>query len=430
VVSVYSEKVLKFTQPDLGFLFNDEFLRQFLGGHLPQQQPGLREYRVPQRGMGSGMILDKEGHILTNFHVVKDVDEIKVQLADKSQFEAEIVGTDRQTDVAIIKLKGRVPDDLPTITLGDSDTLQAGEIVLAIGVPFGLAQSVTEGIISATGRSDMGIEDFEDFLQTDAPINPGNSGGPLVSMRGEVIGMNTAIASTMGQSDGVSFAIPSGMIKAMLPKLLKGEKIVRGQLGVVIQNLTRELAAQFGLPTARGALVAQVNKDSSADKAGMEVGDVITRYDGHDVRDSGHVRKLVAETIPGTEVKIEVFRRGKAKALLATIGKWEPASDTAAVAAEEPAVLEKIGLTVQTLTSDMAKQLGLGADKGVVISDVEDGSLAAFAGLQKGDLIAEADHKPVADMAELNQALAKAGDRVLLLIKRQKGSLFIVLQMK
>jgi len=304
---------------------------------------------------------------------------------------------------------------------------------MAIGAPFGYRQTVTEGIISATGRSDVGIADYEDFLQTDTPINPGNSGGPLVNMRGEVIGMNSAIATSVGQFAGVGFSIPSNMIKTMLPKLVRGEKIVRGQLGVVIQELTKDLAKQFGLPESKGVLVSQVNKDSPADKAGIKVGDVIARYDGHDVQDVRHLRDMVSATTPGTEVKIEVIRDGKERTLTATIGKQEGGTEaTAAPSGEGADILSKLGLSVQTLTPDLAKQLGVEAEKGVVITDVSEGSPASLAGLQKGDVIVEADRQSVASADDLQQALAKAKDKdnVLMLVKRQGESLFVVMQMK
>jgi len=435
VVSVYSEKVIKFTEPQFSFPFGDDFFRQFFGNQFstPQQpqQPRQREYRGMQRGMGSGMILDKQGHVLTNYHVVRDTDELKIQLADKRQFEAEIVGTDPKTDVAVIKIKGHVPDDLPTIALGDSDALQVGDLVMAIGAPFGLQQTVTEGIISATGRSDVGIADYEDFLQTDAPINPGNSGGPLVNMRGEVIGMNSAIATSVGQFAGVGFSIPSNMIKSMLPKLLKGETIVRGQLGVVIQNVTKDLAKQFKLSETKGVLISQVNKGSPADHAGLKVGDVIVRYDGRDVDDVRHLRNLVASTTPGTKAKIEIIRDGKPETLTATIGKQSEEAMAAGAPAEEGATrLSKLGLSVQTLTPELAKQLGVEAEKGVVVTDVSEGSAASLAGLQKGDVIVEADRQPVASTEELDQILAKGNDSVLFLVKRQGASLFVVLQTK
>ncbi len=431
VVSVYSEKNITVTQPEFPVPFGDDLLRQFFGGQIPQT-PHQREYHGHQRGMGSGMILDKGGHILTNYHVVRDTDDIKVQLADGRKFEAEVVGTDPQTDVAIIKIKGQVPDDLPTITLGDSDGLQVGSLVLAVGAPFGLLQTVTSGIISATGRADVGLADYENFLQTDAAINPGNSGGPLVNMRGEVIGMNSAIATSIGQFAGVGFAIPSDMIKVMLPKLIKGEKITRGQLGVMIQDLTADLAKQFGLSEPKGVLVGQVNKDSSAEKAGLKAGDVIVRYDGQEATNVRQLRNLVASTLPGTKVKIEIMREGKAETLTATIGHQTAETLAAASSEAGASALSKLGLTVQTLTPDMAKQLGVEVEKGVAITDVGESSLASLAGLQKGDVIVEANRQPVASVDDLEQALAKAKDQsqVLLRVTRQGGSLFVVLQMK
>ena len=328
--------------------------------------------------------------------------------------------------------RGRCPADLPTVKLGDSDALQVGSLVLAIGAPFGLLQTVTEGIISATGRSDVGIADYEDFLQTDAPINPGNSGGPLVNMHGEVIGMNSAIATSVGQFAGVGFAIPSNMIKTMLPRLVKGEKIVRGQLGVMIQQMTPDLAKQFGLSEPKGVLVSQVNKDSAAEQAGIKDGDVIERFDGKEVTGVRELRDLVAATLPGTKVKIEILRDGKEKTLTAKIGA-ETAQTVAAAPSEEGAsLLSKLGLTVQTLTPDLAKQLGVQAEKGAVITEVTDGSLASLAGLQKGDVIVNADRQPITSAADLQQALAKAKDKeqVLLRVTRQGGSLYVVLQMK
>jgi serine protease Do len=430
VVSVYSEKVVKFRE--MPFPFGDEFFRQFFGGQFPQPQTPPREYKQFQRGMGSGMILDRDGHILTNYHVVKDVDEISVQLADKRKFEAEIVGTDPRTDIAVIKLKGRLPDNLPTVALGDSDALEVGDLVVAIGAPFGLTQTVTTGIISAKGRADVGITDYEDFLQTDTPINPGNSGGPLVNMRGEVIGMNSAIATSVGQFAGVGFAIPSNMIRTLLPRLIKGETITRGQLGVVIQEVTRDLARQFGLSEPKGALVAQVTKDSPAEKAGIKVGDVILHYDGREVADTRSLRNEVAATAPGTQVNIELLRHGKTETVTATIGKLEEPTTTAAAPSKETqSQLTKLGLTVQTLTPDLAKQFNLEADKGVVITDVEAGSVASLANLQQGDVIVEADRQPVSRVADLERILAKAKDKdnLLLLVNHQGTTVFVVLQM-
>lgn len=433
VVSVYSEKTVKYRAPDFPFPFGDEFFRQFFGQQFSNPRGQSQEYRVPQRGMGSGMIIDKQGHILTNYHVVGDGDNINVRLADQRKFNAEIVGTDPRSDVAIIKIKGNIPDDLPTVDLGDSDALQAGNLVIAVGAPFGLTQTVTQGIISATGRQDVGISDYEDFLQTDAPINPGNSGGPLVNMRGEVIGMNSAIATNIGQFAGVGFAIPVNMIKTMLPTLIKGGKITRGMLGVAIQDLNEDLAKQFHLSDVKGALVSQVKQNSPASKAGIKVGDVIVGYDGKKVEDTRQLRNWVAGTAPGTRANIEVLREGKQETLTATIGTLTAETAEAGAASNGGGdQLAALGLGIKTLTPQLARQLGLGDETGVLITGVQGGGLASAAGLQAGDVIAEADRQPVTNVRELEGVLSKAKnkDRVLFLIKRKGGSLFVVLQLK
>lgn len=433
VVSVYSEKIVKYEAPQFPFPFGDDFFRQFFGQRFSNPQGRHKEYKVPQRGMGSGMILDKQGHILTNYHVVADVDKLNVRLADKRRFDAEIVGTDPRSDVAIIKIMGKVPDDLPTVDLGDSDALQAGDLVIAIGAPFGLTQTVTQGIISATGREDVGISDYEDFLQTDAPINPGNSGGPLVNMRGQVIGMNSAIATSVGQFAGVGFAIPVNMIKTMLPTLIKGGKISRGMLGIVIQNVNEDLAKQFHLSEAKGALVSQVKRNSPASKAGIKVGDVVVSYDGKQVENTLQLRNFVAATKPGSRATIEVIRNGEHKTLTATIGTLtEETAEAGAAPGGGEDQLAALGLTVKTLTPKLARRFGLENEKGVLIAGVEDGSIASMAGLQEGDVIAEVDRQRVTNVSELEDALSKAKnkDRVLFLIKRKGGSLFVVLQTK
>jgi serine protease Do len=360
------------------------------------------------------------------------MDEISVQFADKRKFEAEIVGTDPRTDIAVIKLKESPPEDLQTVAFGDSDALNVGDLVVAIGAPFGLTQTVTTGVISAKGRSDVGITDFEDFLQTDAPINPGNSGGPLLNMRGEVIGMNTAIATGIGQFVGVGFAIPTNMIQTLLPRLIKGEKITRGQLGVLIQPVTKELAKEFGLSETKGALVAQVSSDSPADKAGIKAGDVILRYNGREVADTQSLRNEVAATLPGTKVNIDLVRYGKMETVTATIGQLEAeVSAEAAPSREGQLALAKLGLTVQTLTPDLAQQLNIETGKGVVITAVEEGSVASLANLQQGDVILEADHQKVASVDEFEKVLAKAKDKesLLLLVNHQGRAVFVLLKM-
>ena len=438
VVSVYSEKMVKLRQPEFDLPFGDDLFRQFFGEAAPDRprpgRPQQREYRVPQRGMGSGMILDKKGHILTNNHVVNDVDEVKVQLADRRTFAAEIVSADPPSDLAVIRIKGHVPDDLPTVELGNSDEMEVGDLVMAVGAPFGFAQTVTTGIISAKGRSGVGINAYEDFLQTDAAINPGNSGGPLVDMRGQVIGVNSAIATSIGQSAGVGFAIPINMVKSVLPTLMKGEKVSRGLLGIVIQEVTSELAKHFGLSDTKGALVAQVNKDSAAEKAGLKTGDVIVRYDGHEVQDTAHLRNMVATTKPGSQVKVVIIRGGKEETHDVTVGKLTAEEAAAGGPAEEGGgnAVAKFGFSVQTLTPDLAKQFGYEDEKGAIISDVDEGTPASSAGLQQGDLVAEVNRQKITSADDVQKALAKAKDAetVLLLIKRKGASLFVLLRMK
>jgi serine protease Do len=382
--------------------------------------------------MGSGMIIDKEGRILTNYHVVREVDEIRVKLADNRSFEAEVIGKDPPSDIAVIQIKGDVPADLPTVELGNSDALEVGSVVMAIGAPFGYVQTVTTGVISAKGRSGVGVNTYEDFLQTDAAINPGNSGGPLINMRGEVVGINAVIATRIGQFAGVGFAIPINMVKTLLPTLSKGETVTRGLLGVIIQEVTLDLAKQFGLEKTEGALVSQVNPDSPADKAGIKAGDVIVRFRDRPVEDTSHLRNMVAATTPGTEVNIEIVRNGEPRSLNASIGKLtpedvsqtEPSSDTG------KNQLKNLGMEVQTLDSKLAAQLGYEGQKGVVVTQVQPGSPASVAGLSRGDLIVEVNREPVTTADELQQALEKAKNSALILIKRRDASRFVVIQLE
>jgi serine protease Do len=439
VVSVYSEKTVKLRGDDGGLPFGDDFFRQFFGpggpggSGDPRHRPAPREYRVPQHGMGSGMIVDTDGHILTNYHVVSDVDKVKIQLADKRQFDAEVVGTDQKSDMAIIKIKGRVPKDLPTVTLGDSDALQVGDWVLAIGAPFGLTQTVTAGIISATGRGDVGVADYEDFLQTDAAINPGNSGGPLVDMSGFVIGINTAIATSIGQYAGVGFAIPSDMVKRVMPTLVKGESVTRGFLGVSIQDVTAELAGKFHLAGTEGALVSQISAGSPAENAGFHVGDVILKYRGKAVTDTRELRNLVAATDPGTKADVTILRDGVEKTLTVSVGKLsadEVASskESGGTEGDEATGLDRFGLSVQPLTTDLAQQLGYEGQQGVLVASVDPGGPAASARLQPGDLIVEVDRAPVRSVEQLRKKLEKAKDNALLLVRREEASVFVVLK--
>jgi serine protease Do len=386
--------------------------------------------------MGSGMVLDREGRILTNYHVVADVDEIKVQLADHRTLDAEIVSTDPPSDIAVIRIKGPVPKDLVPVELGDSSTVEVGHLVLAIGAPFGYAQTVTTGVVSATGRMGLGINTYEDFLQTDAAINPGNSGGPLVNMRGEVIGVNSVIASSVGQFSGVGFSIPVNMVKTLLPTLVKGGKITRGMLGVTIQDVTDDLAPQFALKGTSGALVSSIAPGSPAGKAGMQPGDVITRYDGQPIEDTAHLRNRVASTAPGKTIELTVVRGGKEQDVRATIGKLpeEQVAESAEPPGESDArtSVDGLGIAAQSLTPELAAQLGYRNESGAVITGVRQGSPAAIAGLQQGDLVVEAAHKPVNSVDDLRRALerSRGSDSLLLRVRRDDGAAYVVVAMK
>lgn len=399
--------------------FDDPFFRRFFDdefGHL--RKP--REHK--QASLGSGVIVDREGYILTNNHVIKDADEIKVKLSDKREFTGRVIGTDPKTDLAVIKINS---DNLPVIKWGDSDRLKVGETVIAIGNPFGLNQTVTSGIVSATGRANVGIADYEDFIQTDAAINPGNSGGALVNVRGELVGINTAIFSTSGGYQGIGFAIPSNMARVVMENLIKKGKVVRGWLGIVIQPVTPELAKQFGLKEEKGVLVGDVVEDSPAEKAGIQRGDVIIEYEGKEVSEPAALRNMVANTQPGKEVNIKILREGKEKTLHVTI-------------AELPAEMQKVpgradnllkGVIVQNITPDMRKELNIPRRiTGVIISDIEEGSPAEGV-LSSHDIIMEINRKKVNNVKDFENVVSriKPEQDILLLIFRNGSTLYVTL---
>ena len=436
VVTVYSEKTIK--MPQFRMPFGDSLPFQFFfdqDDNSPRQRhPMPREHQFKQTGMGSGIVIDKDGHILTNFHVVDGTDEIKVKFADGATYDGIIVGTDSRSDLAVLKIKGQLPADLVPATLGDSDALRVGEWVLAVGAPFNFEQTVTAGIISAKGRTqiDGDRDKYEDFLQTDASINPGNSGGPLVNLRGEVIGINTAIISSSGQNAGVGFAIPINMAQRVVRQLVKSGKVTRGYLGVVIQDLTPSLADQFKITGTKGAVVNQVSKDAPADKAGLKVGDVITRLNGKPVDDTRQLRNLVAGTDPGAKAELTVVRDGKERVLPITVGELADAGNRTAAAAggNGDEHTGRFGLAVEPLTDRQAHALGFDNETGVLISSVENDSPAEEAGIHPGDLIVEVNRQRVANVDEFNAAMQKTGGKVLLLIKTKEASRFVVLSAK
>jgi serine protease Do len=392
--------------------FGDEFFRRFFGDpERPQQQ----------RSLGSGVIVDPSGIALTNAHVVERATEIEVVTAEGKKHRAKVVGLDKRTDLAVLRLQGGGP--YPSAVLGDSDKVRVGDWVLAIGSPFGLQQTVTAGIISAKGRS-IGQGPFDDFLQTDAAINPGNSGGPLVNMSGEVVGINSAILSRSGGNVGIGFSIPSNMAKRIYTELVARGKITRGWLGVSIQPLTPELAKSFGLKEPKGVLIADVVKDSPADKAGLVSGDVLMEFDGKKVDAPQDLQKIVAVTAPGKGVPVKLWREKVEKTLEIKIG--ETPEETALL---EPSGKSKslLGLETRPITPEIARQLNLRTTEGVLVARVEDDGPAAEAGVQRGDLIREINRQRIRSAQDFDHATQglKAGDRVTVLLQRGPQSLYV-----
>ena len=404
--------------------FDDPFFRRFFGDELGRQrQP--KEHKTA--GLGSGVIVSSEGYIITNYHVVKDADEIKVLLADKREFKGKVIGSDPKTEVSIVKIEAA---GLPTVAWGNSDLLQVGEVVLAVGNPYGLNQTVTMGIVSALGRANVGIADYEDFIQTDAAINPGNSGGALVNVRGELVGINTAIFSTSGGYQGIGFAIPSNMVKAIMESLLKKGKVVRGWFGVSIQQITPELAKQFNLKDENGALVGDVVENGPAEKAGLKRGDVITEYDGKKINEPSVLRNMVANTPPDEEHKITILRDNKTMQLTVKIGELPADMQEDVVSGEYQNVMK--GISVQDMTPELAKKLRIpDRIKGVIISDIDEESIANGI-LRQGDVIQEINRKKVADTKAYQEVVSKvkAEEDVLILVFRNGSSLFITLSQK
>ena len=394
--------------------FND-FWRRFFGGPAP---------RGPQRqrSLGSGFLIDSDGSILTNNHVVENATKIVVKLSDDEEYEAKVVGRDPKTDIAVIRIDGKA--NLPFASLGDSDRLEVGEWVVAIGNPFGLDSTVTSGIVSAKGRH-IGQGPYDNFIQTDASINPGNSGGPLINLRGEVIGINTAIFSRSGGNIGIGFAIPINLVKEVLPQLRGTGKVTRGYLGVLIQKVTPEIAESLGMEKASGALVANVSKDGPADKAGVKVGDVIVEFDGKEVKDSGDLPILVARTPVDKKARMKVLRDKKEVMLTVAVGELKD-EEVVATAPEKG----ELGLTVQRLTPQMAESLGLQKSEGVIVAAVEPGSSADDAGIRRGDIILEVDRKSVRNLDDYKKAIAGArkGRGVLFLVRRGENTLFLALK--
>jgi serine protease Do len=408
-------------------MFNHPFFDQFFGPQFRRQQPKPREYK--QHGQGSGFIISKDGFILTNNHVVEGADSIKVTLSDDRDFEAKVIGTDPQTDVALLKIED--PENLPVLPLGDSANLEPGEWVIAIGNPFGLSQTVTVGVVSATGRSSVGISDYENFIQTDAAINPGNSGGPLINGRGEVVGINTALFSKTGGYMGIGFAIPINMVKSIEDQLQKEGKVTRGWLGVVIQNVDKDLAESFGLKQVGGILISEVQKDSPASAAGLQQGDVILRLDGVELQDVSDLRNRVALLQPGSKAMVDIMRSGREKKIQISIGEQPANFSKRGPGSSGDQFLDQYGLTLQELTPELAKKFDYEQDSGLIISDVTSGSPAEAAGLKPGQLVEEVNRERVRNLKELDDVLKQSkSDKILLRVRAGNYSTYVVLAAK
>jgi serine protease Do len=420
VVNISTTRTLR-VQGGINPFFDDPFFRRFFGD----------QFRMPRErkstSLGSGVIVDPQGYILTANHVIQGAEEINVTLADKREFKGKIVGSDAMTDIGIIKID--TSDRLPTITWGDSDKLRVGEMVIAIGSPYGLTQTVTMGIVSAVGRANVGIADYEDFIQTDAAINPGNSGGALVNGRGELVGINSAIFSTSGGYQGIGFAIPTSMAKTVMESLIRHGKVTRGWLGVTIQNLTPELAKQFNLREETGVLVGDIIEGSPAEKAGLQRGDVIVEFDGKKVEDPNQLRNMVAAISPGSKVNAKIIRENKTLPLQITITEM-PAEMGKPSKRDYDNLLN--GVLVQDLSPDIAARLNIPKKiRGVVVTGIDPESAAGMV-LMQGDVIQEINRQKIADMKDYENIVSgiRPGEDILLLIFRGGASIFITLSNK
>lgn len=419
VVNIHTSKTAKLTGKEGMNSFEQLFGRR--GG--PRQMPA--PYK--QRSLGSGVVVTADGYILTNDHVVDGADEIKVTFEkDKTEYTAKVIGRDPKTDIAVLKIDAK---DLPASTLGDSETLEVGDRVMAVGNPFGIGQTVTMGIVSALGRGGMGIEDYEDFIQTDASINPGNSGGALVDMEGRLVGINTAILSRSGGNQGLGFAVPVNLVRHVMDELVKSGKVSRGYLGVMIQDVTPDLAKNFNLKETTGALVSEVTENSAAGEAGLKPGDVIIEFNGKQIRDGRSLRNNAGLLSPGTKTDVKVLRDGKERtfkvALRELPGEKATASNGSASEGSEEVLA---GVGVGDLTADVRQQLKLPAYvKGAIITEVTPGSAAYDAGLREGDVVQEINRKPITGAEDAVKATSNVKERLTLVrVWSKGGSRFMV----
>lgn len=426
IVSITSEKIIKARDPFANFFGNDEFFKRFFPG---RGKGGDKEFR--QNGLGSGIIVSPDGYILTNYHVIKDADELNV-IIDKKEYVARVVGSDPETDIAVVDIDAQ---NLPAIRLGDSDKLEVGELVLAIGSPFdiSLQHTVTSGIISAKGRSNLSLGGnltYQDFIQTDAAINPGNSGGALVNIRGELIGINTAIyAGTGGGNVGIGFAIPVNLAKQVMDDLIAGGKVVRGYLGVIVGTPDAELSEALNLKENAGAVISEVVDGAPADKGGLKKYDVIIEVEGKKIEDHQMLTNLVASFNPGENVSLKIIRDGKVAYKTVRLAE-RPSMNGASEPVAENSVTNQLGIEVADLTRELAQRYGYDNDEGVLVSDVRRNSVAAEKGLRRGDLVKEVDRRRVRSARDVERMIEnlKPGDIVLFQIKRQTSNHFIAMK--
>lgn len=433
VVNISTSKVVKASNgptdsdeipPIFQQFFGQQFGQQFEGPNSQGRMPGQRDHR--EDSLGSGVIVSPDGYILTNNHVVEGATDVRVTLGDRRQLQAKVIGTDPKTDIAVLKVEG---SDFSPITVGDSSKVQVGDYALAIGDPFGVGQTVTMGIVSAMDRGNLGIEDYEDFIQTDAPINPGNSGGALVNDRGELIGINTAILSHgSGGNEGIGFAVPVNLARQVMDQILDHGHVDRAYLGIMVQDVTPGIAKAMNLKDMQGVLVGDVTPSGPASKSGIQRGDVILELNGKTMSDSRQLRMAVSMMSPDTTVKLKLLRNGTPTDMTVKLG--ELPSDKELATTEEGKSGEIFaGVTLENLDAQTARQLGLpAATSGVVVTDISPSSPQADSGLRRGDVIQEVNHQPVKNVAQLEEAVQKAGKNPLLLVNRQGSTLFIAVQ--
>jgi serine protease Do len=422
VVSITSSRMVK-TDDSMEGSSNSPF-QQFFGNQMPNT-PVPQEQQ--EKGLGSGVIIGTNGYILTNNHVVDGATDVKVDLNDKREFQAHIVGRDAKTDIAVLKIDA---DHLPAISMGDSSKSQVGDLVFAIGDPFGVGQTATMGIVSATGRANLGIEEYEDFIQTDAPINPGNSGGALINAQGELIGINTAILSRTGGNQGIGFAIPVNLARHEMEEIIKTGHVVRGWLGATIQDVTPALAKGFGMDRAEGVVISDVAPNSPAAKAGLMSGDVVMSIDGQPVASSADLRMRVSQAGPGASVPMSIRRGSSTMNITAKLGELPP--DQGATSSTDSAKSTMSGLEVENLTSGLREQLHVSSEThGVAVSQVDPSSTAAAGGVRQGDVIEEVNHHPVASVSEFEQAMHDAsGKTILIHVVRGGTGLYLAIEPK